>query len=524
MEWNGIIGLVSVPIGIAIGFAARTILAKMQAQSIERQASSRKTEADRDARSIRREAEIQARSEILRVREKFEQEVKENRHSLEVLRDNLTRRESALTEREENLDRKASILDRKEHTIDQKLELLDARLTTAESREKDAARLAAEASANLQRLAGMTREEARRDLFARIERETRADLGTLIRRLEEETRRNADRTARTILLEAMHRYSGSHASEAMTSTLQLPSEDMRGYIIGREGRNIRALEAATGVTLQLDDAPGAVLISAFDPLRREVARRTLMELIGDGRIQPARIEETVARVRNDLSAIMQEAGETAIAELNLQNVSPEIARVLGRLQFRTSFSQNVLQHSREVAALMGMIASEIGLDAAIARRVGLFHDIGKALDHEIEGPHASIGASLLRKHGEAKEVVAGVEHHHDHIETSVYAMLCATADAISSARPGARAETTELFINRVTQIEEIATQETGVKKAYALQAGRELRVMVDSEALGDAESKLLARDLSRKIQEQVTFPGQIRVVVIRETRCIEYAR
>lgn len=524
MEWNGVIGLVSVAVGMALGFVTRTIMAKMQAQSIERQASSRRTEADRDAKSIRKEAEIQARAEVLRVREKFENEVKEQRRALETLRGSLTKRETALAEREENLDRKSTVLDRKEQSIDRKIEAADAKLAAVETREKDAARLAAESSAQLQRLAGMTRDEARRTLFDRTEREVRAELGTLVRRLEEDARKDADRTARNIIVDAMRRYAGSHASESMTTTVPLSSDSLKGHIIGRDGRNIRALEAATGVTFLVDDTPEAVVISGFDPVRREVARRALDDLLTDGRIHPARIEEAVAKAQHDLDEAMDEAGEQAVADLDLQNVAPEIVRALGRLTFRTSFSQNVLVHSREVAALMGMMASEIGLDAATARRVGLFHDIGKALDHEVEGTHAAIGAALLRKNGEAPEVVAGVEFHHEKTESSVYAMLCATADAISSARPGARTESTEIYLNRVSRLEEIATAAPGVKKAFAVQAGRELRVIVDPEAVGDAEAKILARDVSRKIQEQVKFPGQIRVVVIRETRCVEYAR
>lgn len=524
MEWNGIIGLVSVAIGMGLGFAARTIMAKMQAQSIERQATSRKTEADRDARSIRKEAEIQARSEVLRVREKFEQEVKEQRHSLETLRGNLTKRETALAEREENLDRKSSILDRKEQTIDRKLESVDAKLAVLETREKEAKRLEAEAAMQLQKLAGMTRDEARRSLFSRTEHEVRAELGTVVRRLEEETRKEADRTARDILLDAMHRYALSHASEAMTTSVPISSTMSKGHIIGKDGRNIRTLEAVTGVTILMDDTPDAILISGFDPVRREVARRAIEELLEDGRIHPTRIEETVAKIRQDLDKLMTESGEEVIGALGLQNVAPEVARAMGRLHFRTSFSQNVLVHSREVGTLMGMMASELGLDADIARRVGLFHDIGKAMDHEAEGPHAAIGAALLRKNGESPEVVAGVEFHHERMESSVYAMLCSTADAISSARPGARSEVTEMYINRVSRIEEIAAEQAGVKKAYAVQAGRELRIIVDPEAVGDAEAKMLARDVTRTIKEQVNFPGQIRVVVIRETRCVEYAR
>ena len=524
MEWSGIIGLLCLTAGIGLGFALRTMLARMQAQSIERQASSRRTEADREAKSIRKEAEIQARAEVLRVRERFEQEVKEQRRSLETLRVSLDKRETGLASREENLDRKSTILDRKEQTVDRKIEAAEARTAAVAVREKEVAQLSAEATAQLQRLAGMTREEARRSLFERTEREVRGELGTLVRRMEEEARQDADRAARDILVDAMHRYAGSHASEGMTTTVPLASEAQKGHVIGRDGRNIRALEAATGVSFLVDETPEAVVVSSFDPVRREVARRALVALLEDGRIQPARIEEVVARVQGELDALMTEVGEEAIAELSLQNVAPELVRTLGRLRFRTSFSQNVLQHSREVGALMGMIASEIGLDAAVARRVGLFHDIGKALDHEAEGSHAAIGAALLRKCGEAPEVVAGVEFHHEKMETSAYAMLCATADAISSARPGARNEPSEIFVTRMRKLEEIATAAPGVKRAFAVQAGRELRIMVDPESVGDAEAKMLARDVSRQIAEQVRFPGQIRVVVIRETRCIEYAR
>ena len=531
MEWNGIIGLISVATGMGLGFALRTVMAKMQAQSIERQASSRRTEADRDAKSIRREAEIQARAEVLRVREKFEQEVKEQRHNLETLRDHLTKREAGLVEREENLDRKASVLDRKEQSIDRKLDAADAKLASAEetraavaAREKEVARAAADATAQLQRLAGMTRDEARRTLFDRTEREVRGELGTLVRRLQEEARATADAEARDVILGAVYRYGRSHASESLTTVVPIADDTVKGHVIGRDGRNIRALEAATGVSFLMDDTPGAIVISAFDPVRREIARRTLVTLLEDGRIHPVRIEEVAARVRDGMETALSETGAAVAAELDLQGLAPDVLRAVGRLRFRTSFSQNVLDHSKEVASLMGMMAAEIGLDAAVARRVGLLHDIGKALDHEVEGAHASIGAALLRQNGEAADVVAGVEFHHDKTESSAYAMLCATADAISSARPGARIESSEIFLNRVQKLEEIATSCEGVRKAYAVQAGRELRVIVDPESVGDAEAVVLARDISKRIEGEVKFPGQIRVTVIRETRCVEYAR
>ncbi len=519
-----LMGIVAVAVGIVLGFLARTLMARAQSQSSERQANVKLTEAERDAKSMRREAELQARQEVIRAREEFEQSTKERRSELNAVETQLTKRETALSQREENLDRKATVLDRKEQTVDTKLGELQLRQESVEKRETEAEKLKRESDARLQKLAGMTHEEARRDLFDRVERDVRGELSGLVRRVQEEARETADREARVILATAMQRYAASHACESVTSTVPLASDDIKGRIIGREGRNIRALEAATGVTMLVDDTPEAVVISGFDPIRREIARQALEALVADGRIHPARIEEVVAKIEENMEQLLFEAGEEAVYNANIQAVDPELVKKLGRLKFRTSYSQNVLLHSIEVASLMSVMAPEVGLDPAVARRVGLFHDIGKAMDHQVEGSHAAIGADFLRKCGESEEVITGVATHHKVSEASLYGVLCATADAISSSRPGARMESTGIYLQRLEKLESIANSFEGVRKTYAVQAGREVRVIVDPDSVADEEAMLMARDISRRIEAELQYPGQIRVIVIREKRCVEYAR
>ncbi len=521
-EW--LVGIASVSVGGALGFLARTLMARVQAQSTERRASMRLSEAEREAKGVRREAEIAARAEVIRAREQFEQSVKERRRELIATEAQLSKREESLAQREENLDRKAALMDKKEQTIDRKTQELQTRLESVTQRETDADKRTTDADSRLQRLSGMTHEAARREILEQAEREVRAELSGMIRRVQEELRAEADRDARVVVATAMHRYAGSHASESMTSTVALPSDDIKGRIIGREGRNIRALEAATGVTMLIDDTPETVVISGFDPIRREIARQALNTLIADGRIHPARIEEVVAKIEASMAQIMLEAGEEALFKAGIRGVEAELVRTLGRLKFRTSYSQNVLLHAQEVSALMGVMAAELGLDPGTARRVGLFHDIGKALDHEVEGAHAAIGADYLRRCGESEEVIAGVAGHHEETEVSIYAILCATADAISSTRPGARMESTGVYLHRLEKLESIANSFPGVRKSYAVQAGRELRVLVDPEDVGDDDALILARDACRRIEAEMQYPGQIRVVVIREKRCIGYAR
>lgn len=371
----------------------------------------------------------------------------------------------------------------------------------------------------------MSQEEARKILMQQLETELKTEAGTLIRRCHEEARQTAEREARDIIITAIERYATDQINEVTTSTVALPNEDMKGRIIGREGRNIRALEAATGVNILIDDTPEVVVISGFDPLRREVARLSLEQLMTDGRIHPARIEEVVAKVKEEVDDTIRKAGEEALYGLGIQKVSPELVRTLGRLKFRHSFSQNVLQHSIEMANLMGLMAGELDLDQSIAKRVGIFHDIGKALDHQIEGGHAVIGADLLKRHGEAAVVYNAVAAHHAEVQAeSPYAHLATAADAITAARPGARSETTEIYLKRLEKLEEIANSYRGVAKSYAMQAGREIRVMVEPSKIDDHEAIQMARNISKQVEQEVQYPGQIKVLVIRETRSIEYAR
>jgi ribonuclease Y len=371
----------------------------------------------------------------------------------------------------------------------------------------------------------MSQEQARQTLMQQLEDEVQNEAGALIRRIQEETKETADRQAREIITTAIERYAAAQATEITTCTVTLPNDEMKGRIIGREGRNIRALEAATGVDILIDDTPEVVVISGFDPLRREVARVSLERLISDGRIQPARIEEVVGKVQEEIDETIRAAGEHAIYELGLQGVDPELVRTLGRLKYRHSFAQNVLQHSVEMGHLMGMMASDLGLDPAIAKRVGLFHDLGKAVDHQVEGNHAIIGADMLRKHGEAPVVYNAVASHHHEVEgESPYAALAAAADAITAARPGARSENTEVYLKRLEKLEGIANNFRGVEKSYAIQAGREIRVIVEPSKINDDDAMQMARNIGKQIEQELEYPGQIKVTVIRETRCIEYAR
>ena len=517
-------GLVGLIVGVPIGFQIRSMLIKKTAESQRRAAGGRKVDAEREAKGIIREAEIQARAEVLKAREAFESTIKEQRKQVHDTMSALNKREEVLAQREDNLDRKSEVLDRKEQTIETKSKAVEAAEASVKDREKTAAETAAKAETTLAKLAGMTREEARKDLFEQAKQEIQAEMGTFIRRHKEQATETAEREARAIVLGAMQRYAGSHASETMARTVNVSGDDVKGRIIGREGRNIRALEAATGVSIIIDDTPETVVISSFDPYRREVAALALEELVASGRIQPARIEEVVAAVEADMENKLVEIGAQACADVNISIADNRLLNKLGRLKFRSSFSQNVLQHSREVAALCGMIAGEMGLDTATARKVGLLHDIGKALDQDYQGPHAKLGADFLRTCGEAPEIVEGVGGHHGEVENvTLYAVLASAADAISSSRPGARSETTHLFVNRIEKLEQLATSFRGVSKAYAIQAGRDLRIIVDPATISDNDAMLLARDISTRIENELQYPGQVRVMVIRETRCIEYA-
>jgi len=504
--------------GIGVGYVIRSQLARFRAGAAENQARATVDQAAQEAKGILKEAEVKAKAEVIRAREEFEK-------SNKARRDELTAVEERLAQRETNLDRKVAMLDKKEQTLELRLQETQQQAAKIESERAEVKNLAAEARQKLQQVAGMSEDEARKTLLARVEKELHGEVGTMIRRSQEQAKESAGREAQRLVALAVQRCASSHASELMTTVVSLPSDDVKGRIIGREGRNIRALEAATGVNILIDDMPEAVVISGFDPVRREVARLALESLVADGRIHPARIEEVVGRVQDNLDETIRETGTAALYAIGAQDVDVELVRRVGRLKFRTSFSQNVLQHAEEVANLMGVMAGEMGLDVSLARRIGLFHDIGKALDHEVEGGHALIGADLLKRHGEDAVVINAVAAHHEEVPgESPYAALCSAADAISSSRVGARSETSEIYVKRLEKLEAIANGFGGVKKSYAIQAGREVRLLVDPEKVDDNQAVILARDVSKKIESDLKYPGQIKIIVIRETRCVEYAR
>lgn len=502
---------------LVIGYVIRLVQGRYRASTAELAAKQIVKNAQREAETIRKEGKIQVKDEVIKAREEFEKSTKDRRKELAGI-------EQHVNQREMNLERKVSMLEKKEHILDEKTQEVDEKIKEADSVKEQLDGMVAEEQEKLQRLAGMTRAEAKDELLTRMEKEVHSDMGALIRRLQEEAKETAEREAQKIVAEAIQRFSASHASEIMTSTVALPSDDMKGRIIGRDGRNIRALEAATGVNLLIDDTPEAVVISGFDPIRREIARQALEHLILDGRIHPARIEEVVEKAQETMAETIRTAGEQATYEADVQRVDPELLRMLGRLKFRTSYTQNILQHSIEVSRLMGVMASELGLDEVVARRIGLFHDVGKAVDHEVEGGHAIIGADVLKRQGESQVLVNAVAAHHEEVEAeSIYAILCGAADSISGSRPGARSETTDIYLKRLEKLENVAKEFEGVVKCYAIQAGREVRVIVEPDNVDDNGAMLMARNISKKIEEELQYPGQIRVTVIRETRCVEYA-
>ena len=494
--------LVGAALGAALGWWARAWTAGRGSPAALRSAQAKIGDADRTAKSIVREAEIQARSEVLKAREAFEASVKEQRRELNETLAGLNKREASLAQREQNMDRKADVLDRKEEAVDRKAAAAEQTLAEGRRMAIEAENARAEAASRLEKLSGMTREQARKDL------------------MEEE----ADRTACKIVLGAMQRYAGNHVGDTAIKVVSVHGEDAKGRIIGREGRNIRALEAATGCSFVIDDIADGVVVSAADPVRREIAAAVLERLMASGRIQPQRIEDEVESVRRDWDSHLAEIGGSAADEAGVAISDAETLRTLGRLRFRTSFSQNVLRHSVEVARYAGMMASELGLDPAVARRAGLLHDIGKALDETHEGPHAAVGAAFLRARGERQEVVDAVAGHHGEAgDPTVYAAVASVADAMSSARPGARADTGDMYLGRMEPLEQLATSFPGVDRAFAYQAGRDLRVFVDPDKASDTDALVLARDICAKIEKEIQFPGQIRVTVVREKRCVEYA-
>jgi len=504
--------------GIALGYGIRKLLYRTQMASDQKHTKNALLQAREDADRIRTEGNLSARNEILCAREALDQESQLRRQTLDTL-------ETHVAQREKNLDLRIAYLDQKENRLTARDDRIEQTEKTLRERSAEVDHTLQAEIKTLQEIAKFSCDAARRMLLEKMEIEVRAEGARLIQKIQEAALHDAEAHSRDLLTAAMERYAGDHVSQISTCRVAIPSEEMKGRIIGREGRNIRAIENETGCNILIDDTPGVVLISGFDPYRREIARLTVEKLIADGRIQPVRIEEIVAEVRADLTRIVVKAGEDALAQLQITGVAPDLIQTLGRLKFRHSYAQNVLQHSTEAAHIMGILASELGLDPAVAKRVGIFHDIGKALDHTIEGGHALIGADLLRRCGESAVVVNAVAaHHHDMHGDSAYAALASAADALTAARPGARSEATEGCLKRLEQLEAIARAHRGVKQSYALQAGRELRIFVIPERIEDHELLHLARAIGRQIEEQMKFPGQIKITVIRETRCVEYAK
>ncbi|HWI52537.1 MAG TPA: ribonuclease Y [Symbiobacteriaceae bacterium] len=485
--------------------------AKKKLNSAEARSRTIVDEALREAEAKKKEAVLEAKEEVHRLRADFERESKERRAEVQRL-------ERRLVQKEETLDRKVESLERKEEGISRRERDLEKQHATVQE-------TLAKQLAELERISGLTTEEARKIFLEQVEGDARGDAARLIREIESDARENAEKRAREIVGIAIQRVAADHSSELTVSVVQLPNDEMKGRIIGREGRNIRTLETLTGIDLIIDDTPEAVVLSGFDPVRREVAKIALQKLIADGRIHPARIEEMVEKAQREVENRIREQGEAACFELGIHNLHPELIKLLGRLSFRTSYGQNVLKHSVEVAHLAGVMAAELGVNVEVAKRAGLLHDIGKAVDHEIEGPHVAIGVSLLKRYKETSETIHAMECHHGDVEPrSVEAVIVTAADAISAARPGARRETLETYIKRLEKLENLADGFEGVEKSFAIQAGREIRVMVKPEKIDDYAALKMTKDIAKKIEEELEYPGQIKVVVVRETRAVEYAR
>ncbi len=505
-------------VGLGAGFLINKKIAANRWRLAEQRANELWEAAKREAESLKKEAEIQAKDHFYRARVEFEAEAKERRLELQ----NMERR---LLQKEENIEKRIDLLDQKESSLTKREKALQQQEKIINEKEKEYYALVEEQKQLLEHLAGISAEEAKERLMRMVESEMRHECAKLIKRIEEETQIIADRKAKEIIASAIQRYAADYVAEETVSVVNLPNEEMKGRIIGREGRNIRTLEAACGVDLIIDDTPEAVVISGFNPIRREIARLALERLITDGRIHPSRIEEIVAKAEQEVEQIIRETGERATFDVGVHGIHPELIKMVGKLKFRTSFAQNVFQHSLEVAFLAGAMAAELGVNIKQAKRAGLLHDIGKAVDHEVEGAHALIGAELARKYGENPKIVHAIAAHHDDEKPqSIFAILIQAADALSAARPGARREMLETYVKRLEDLEKIAYSFPGVSKAYALQAGREIRVMVENEEISDADAVMLSRDIARKIENELTYPGQIKVTVIRETRVVDYAK
>jgi ribonuclease Y len=519
VEQNTVIAIVvTAAIAGTLAFVIKGVLDRLRLKDAESEAKELKVQAERDISAKKREAEIE-------IKERALQQKADGERELAKARQDLHERERALDKRHDSLEQQTDAVRRQEKMVETTQRKLAERIEDTNRRNDELGQLLDLHRQTLHALSGLSREDATRRLLETLENELRHEAGAMIAKHEKRMQEQAETRSREILLTSVQRYAATHTAESTTSTVDIPNDDMKGRIIGREGRNIRAFEKSTGVDVIIDDTPGVVIVSGFDPVRREIARMALSRLITDGRIHPARIEEVVAEVQTEMEGHIQKHGEEAILEVDLPNMHPKIVALLGRLHFRTSYSQNVLRHSVEVAFLAGMIAEEMGMDGNVARRCGLLHDIGKAADHEAEGGHPKIGADLLKRYGEGAEVVHAALGHHDDIRIDhPYTVLVAAADAISASRPGARRESLERYIKRMEDLEAIATKFDGVEQAFAIQAGREVRVIASAKHTTDATAAKICYDIARAFEQQLTYPGEIKVSLIRETRVTETAK
>ena len=506
-----VLAVVLIAVAFFVGIQYRKKVGEAQIGAAETKAREIIDDALKTADAKKREMLVEAKEEALKTKNEIDREVKERRGEVQ-------RQEKRLIQKEESLDRKGEALEKKEAQVTKRLEEMD-------KKNKEISKIHEEKLAELERVSGMTSDQAKVILLQSVEEDVKHEMATILKENEVRTKEEANKRAKEIITEAIQRCAADHVAESTVSVVPLPSDEMKGRIIGREGRNIRALETMTGIDLIIDDTPEAVILSGFDPIRREIARIALEKLIVDGRIHPARIEEMVNKATKEVENKIREEGEAASFDTNVHGLHPELIRLLGRLKYRTSFGQNVLKHSIEVAHLSGLLAGELGLDIRMAKRAGLLHDIGKAIDHEMEGSHVSLGAQLLKKYHESKTVINALEAHHGDVEPeSLIAVLVQAADSISAARPGARRETLENYISRLETLEAIANDFSGVSKSYAIQAGRELRLVVVPEQVNDDEMRVLARDVAKRVEAEMEYPGQIKINVIRETRVVDYAK
>ena len=519
---NSIIGAAALILGLIFGSLFQTMRKKSGAAKIITEAETKSKEmidsAEKDSKGIRQNAEVEAKEHYIAQMKELDRETRKRQNEFE-------RTETRFEKREENLENKQKLLEKKERTHTHKQKELSNRQRSLDKLENKRKELIQQQEEELARVAGLSQQQAKEIIIQNMEDEARKDAAVQIKKIIDNATDQADMKAKEIIATAIQRIASDFVSETTVSVVNLPSDEMKGRIIGREGRNIRALEAATGVDLIIDDTPEAVIVSAYDPIRREVAATALNRLISDGRIHPARIEEVVQKVQKEIDKSVREAGEQIAFEVGVQGLKPELIRLLGRLKYRTSYGQNVLQHSREVAFIAGIMAAELGINTKLAKRAGLLHDIGKAVDHEIEGSHALIGADIAQKNNEPREVVrAMAAHHGDEPPSTIEAILIQAADALSAARPGARREILETYLKRLEKLEEISTSYKGVEKSYAVQAGREIRIIFTPEDVSDSEMAFMARDIAKRIEHELEYPGEIKVTAIRESRAVEYAR